>query len=152
MRVLRWQLMVRSSFIRRLALAAVLVAALPAVAPWCDVWCASAHHAEETTALTETPSSEHDHCLNLAPADAAPTTVIEGLRVPSLTAGPSAHCEALATAVLTSVPKGPQAPVAVNRVDTASTSFHVGLRRPALAGAGPAPPLISSPRPLALRL
>jgi len=145
--------MVRSSFIRRLALAAVLVAALPAVAPWCDVWCASAHHAEETTALTETPSSEHDHCLNLAQADAEPTTVIEGLRVPSLTAGPSAHCEAPATAVLTSVPRGLQAPITVTRVvDTASTSFHVGLRRPALAVAGPAPPLISSPRPLALRL
>ena len=152
MRVLRWQLMVRSSFIRRLALAAVLVAALPAVAPWCDVWCASAHHAEETTALTETPSSEHDHCLNLAQDAAAPSTMTEGVRVPSLTERPSVTCEALATAVLTSAPKGPQAPVAVNRVDTASTSFHVGLRRPALAGAGPAPPLISSPRPLALRL
>lgn len=144
--------MVRSSFIRRLALAAVLVAALPAVAPWCDVWCASAHHAEETTALIETPSSEHDHCLNLAQADAAPSIVIEGVRVPSLSAGPSATCEAPATAVLTSVPRGLQAPVAVDRVDTASTSFHVGLRRPALAVAGPAPPLISSPRPLALRL
>lgn len=152
MRVLRWGLMERSLILRRVALIALLAAPLPAVAPWCDVWCASAHHAEETTALTETPSSEHDHCLNLAQDAAAPSTVIEGVRVPSLTEPPSVTCEALATAVLTSAPKGPETPTAVVRTDAFAMAGVRGRHRPALTAAGPAPPLIPSVRSLALRL
>lgn len=152
MRVLRWGLMVRSLILRRVALIALLAAPLPAVAPWCDVWCASAHHADGTTALAEPPSSEHDHCLNLAQDAAAPSTVIEGVRVPSLTEPPSVTCEALATAVLTSAPKGPETPTAVVRIDAFAMAGVRGRHRPALTAAGPAPPLIPAVRSLALRL
>lgn len=143
--------MARNLFHGRLALATLLlVATLPVVAPWCDAWCLAAHGGDAPAGATAA-SSEHDHCLQMA-AGSDSDTLQEQAPTSHLNARAHASCDAVpvappsagfdrasvqTTALVpaTTVPGAPEAATTVTR------------RR-----AGPAPPLIPTSRPLALRL
>lgn len=58
-------------------LAALLAAAVPVSAPWCDAWCLDGHHAAETSSIDsapatgETDDTDHSHCLEMMRPSAA---------------------------------------------------------------------------------
>lgn len=145
--------MARNLFHGRLALATLLLlATLPVVAPWCDAWCLAAHGGDAPAGADATAaSSEHDHCLQMAAGSDSDTSE-EQAPTSRLAARAHASCDevpvalpsagfdraSVQTAALvpaTPVPGAPEAATTVTR------------RR-----AGPAPPLIPTSRPLALRL
>jgi len=140
------------------ALAALLAAAVPVLAPWCDAWCLEGHHVTETSqvdtvsATGETDDTDHSHCLEmmLGPSEMA-AEQSETATAVRRAAGP--ECRTLPTA--TSVDDRTAERVrslAMQLLDGAVPVAPTASARRFVRDTGPSPPHPPPTHPLALRL
>lgn len=158
MRVLFSEVMCLGRRFHGAVLAALLAAAVPVLAPWCDAWCLEGHHVTETSqvdtvsATGETDDTDHSHCLEMMrPAAAMAEERSDTASVAQTSAGLACRTLPAATSVDEQTADRLRSPamqlVAAARPMTSPTSARGFVR-----DTGPSPPHPPPTRPLALRL
>ena len=140
------------------ALAALLAAAVPVSAPWCDAWCIDAHHAAAATTASDVSATgeagepDHSHCLEmmLGPSEMAAE---QSETATAVRRAAGLECRTLPTA--TSVDDRTAERVrslAMQILDGAVPVAPTASSRRFVRDTGPSPPHPPPTHPLALRL